>query len=123
MHQYHINKSGTSFWDGESNSMKEDLKHVGSFTDGQGKWYELYISKCDKLLHILNNLEQEEELHVVVRVEDTTGVETTLISGCDETSWERLKKPLVKVLSTHAPDIINCQTGFKFKILWEMWTG
>jgi len=104
--------------------MKEELKHIGSFVDGQEKCYELYISKCDKLLHILNNVEQEEELHVVVRVEKSSaGVEAMLISGCDETSWEKLKKPLVKVLTTHAPDIINCQTGFKFKNLWEMWAG
>ena len=104
--------------------MKEELKHIGSFVDGQGKWHKLYISKCDGLLHIYNNVEQEDELHIVVRIEETSaGVEAMLISGCDETSWERLKKPLVKVLLTHAPDIINRQTGFKFKNLWEMWAS
>lgn len=109
---------------GESNSMKEDLKHVGSFVNGQWQCHELYIDKSIGLLHIYNNVEQEDELHVVVRIEETSaGVEATLISGCDETSWERLKKPLVKVLSTHAPDIINCQTGFKFKNLWDMWSS
>jgi len=104
--------------------MKEELKNVGSFIGEQEKRYELYIDKSNGLLHIYNNVEQEEELHVVVRVEKSSdGVEATLISGCDTTCWEKLRKPLVKVLSTHAPDIINRQTGFKFKNLWEMWSS
>ena len=104
--------------------MNDELKHVGSFLDAQGQCHELCINDSDKLLHIYNNVEQKEELHVVVRVEETpASINATLISGCDETSWEKLKKPLVKVLSTHAPDIINCQTGFKFKNLWDMWSS
>ena len=104
--------------------MNEDLKHVGSFADGQGQCHELYINESNKLLHIYYNVEQEKELHIVVRVKETTaGIEATLISGCDTTYWDRLRKHLVYVLSTHAPDIINCQTGFKFKNLWEMWSS
>ena len=104
--------------------MKEELKHIGSFVDGQGKWYKLLIIKCDGLLHIYNNVESEEELHIIVRVEETSaGIDANLISGCDKAFWERLRKHLVYVLSTHAPDIINRQTGFKFKNLWEMWSS
>ncbi len=102
--------------------MNEELRNVGSFIGEQGKRYELYISKCDGLLHIYNNVEQEEELHVVVRVEETSaGIDATLISGCDKTQWENLKKRLISILSLHAPAVINCHFGFKFKNLWDMW--
>ena len=102
--------------------MKEELKNVGSFIGEQGKRYELCIDKSEGLLHIYNNVEQEEVLHVVVRVEETSaGIDATLISGCDKVSWESLKKHLISILSLHAPAVINCHFGFKFKNIWQMY--
>ena len=102
--------------------MNEELGNVGSFVGEQGKIYELYIDKNNGLLHIIyNNVEQEEILHVVARVEETSaGIDATLISGCEKV-WKSLKKRLISILSLHAPAVINCHFGFKFKNIWQMY--
>lgn len=103
--------------------MKEELKNVGSFIGEDEKRYKLYVDKSNGLLHIIYiNVKQEEELHVVVSVEETSaGIDATLISGCDKAFWESIKKRLISILSLHAPAVINCHFGFKFKNLWDMW--